>query len=281
MQEEKKNNIKINIVKKKKNLIIIRRFSSEIEKRKIAWRINYNPQSEKYVRVTVDRAPRSVLTQVPWKRKGEDDNDSTMAKTETWRGCSCIIGLWFRDGIYKVCSTWRASSTSELSPPHPKVWGGDAAKRVIIVVIYIPGVPLMRLGFPYWKILRSFRIKATARPRLSHPPFPTFSFPLPLSIALWVSQFSLGLRYIFSFPSNFNNNEPITMHPSFSLLSIATRSFVYTNFISNIIDFCLYLIRFIIPFVHYLLFTFIFFKYSSELELRAQSVINLLIELRL
>lgn len=222
MQEEKKNNIKINIVKKKKNLIIIRRFSSEIEKRKIAWRINYNPQSEKYVRVTVDRAPRSVLTQVPWKRKGEDDNDSTMAKTETWRGCSCIIGLWFRDGIYKVCSTWRASSTSELSPPHPKVWGGDAAKRVIIVVIYIPGVPLMRLGFPYWKILRSFRIKATARPRLSHPPFPTFSFPLPLSIALWVSQFSLGLRYIFSFPSNFNNNKPITMHPSFSLLSIGT-----------------------------------------------------------
>lgn len=71
------------------------------------------------------------------------------------------------------------------------------------------------------------------------------------------------------------------MHPSFSLLSIGTRSFVYTNFISNIIDFCLYLIRFIIPFVHYLLFTFIFFKYSSELELRAQLVINLLIELRL
>lgn len=206
-----------------------------------------------------------------------------MAKTETWRGCSCIIGLWFRDGIYKVCSTWRASSTSELSPPHPKVWGGDAAKRVIIVVIYIPGVPLMRLGFPYWKILRSFRIKATARPRLSHPPFPTFSFPLPLSIALWVSQFSLGLRYIFSFPSNFNNNKPITMHPSFSLLSIGT-TFVRLYefyFQRNIIDFCLYLIRFIIPFVHYLLFTFIFFKYSSELELRAQSVINLLIELRL
>ena len=31
----------------------------------------------------------------------------------------------------------------------PNVWGSDAAKRVIIVVIYIPGVPLMRLGLPY------------------------------------------------------------------------------------------------------------------------------------
>lgn len=60
MQEEKKNNIKINIVKKKKNLIIIRRFSSEIEKRKVARHINYNPQSEKYV-----HGSRSIEPHVP------------------------------------------------------------------------------------------------------------------------------------------------------------------------------------------------------------------------
>lgn len=115
---------------------------------------------------------------IPWKRKGEDG----IVSSKNWypsseRACSCIIRLWFHDGIYKVCSTWRVSFTSDLIPSF-----GVAVlqKRVIIVMIYIPGVPLMRLELPYWKILRWFRIKAAACPALFFS-FPFFS-TLPLSI---------------------------------------------------------------------------------------------------
>lgn len=121
------------------------------------------------------------------------------AKTETRGGreCSCIIGLWFHDGIYKVCSTWRVSSTSELVPTFGVAM---LQKRVIIVVIYIPGAPLMRLGVPYWKILRWFYIK------------PSSDHPSPLSLSLLRFHFLLlcgsasnQLRHgtYFSFPRKF------------------------------------------------------------------------------
>lgn len=58
---------------------------------------------------------------------------------------SCIIGLWFHDGIYKVCSTWQVTSTAELIPG---IWGGGAVERVITAMIYIRGISVNAfLGF--------------------------------------------------------------------------------------------------------------------------------------
>lgn len=44
-----------------------------------------------------------------------------------WR--SCIIGLWFRDGIYKACSTWQVRLPPSNSPNRHLGWRGTRHYR--------------------------------------------------------------------------------------------------------------------------------------------------------